>query len=67
MALMSKNQRAGKRGGQLPFFTPDADCLRKHNYATGAGWRTKKKIKGRLGWDVRRKHNGGRATYNHIT
>jgi hypothetical protein len=52
MAL-SKNQLAGKRGGQNPFFQPDTDCLRKFNYSNGAGWRTKKQ--GKVRFDIKSK------------
>ena len=63
MALANKNQRAGMRGGERPYFQPDDDCLRKYNYSNGAGWRTKKPLKSRLGWGIRRKVDGGRARY----
>lgn len=56
MALVNKNQLAGKRGGVNPFYQPDSDCLRKYNYSNGAGWRTKKT--GRLHFNVKSKKRG---------
>ncbi len=60
---VSKNSRVGRvRSG---FYEPDSDCLRKHNYSTGAGWRTKNK--GKINFKVRRLHEGRRASYDSIT
>jgi hypothetical protein len=61
--MINKNQLVGVRGGKNPFYFPDPDVCKKYNYSNGAGWRTKKNIKSRLGWGIRRKIPGGRAIY----
>ena len=45
MAMISKNQGRYLGKENNPFYLPDRDCLPKHNYSTGAGWKTRKGAK----------------------
>jgi hypothetical protein len=40
------------------FYTPDSDCLRKHNYSTGAGWKASKRCKHPLDFSIKSKKRG---------
>jgi hypothetical protein len=58
MAMLSKNSRVGR--DRNAFFLPDRDSLPRHNYATGAGWKTRKgakigKMSAEKAFDIRRK------------
>jgi hypothetical protein len=58
MAMMSKNSRVGRDRNN--FYAPDRDCLPKFNYATGAGWKTRKgakigKMSAERAFDIRKK------------
>jgi hypothetical protein len=63
MGRINKNQLGGQRGGRNSFYEPDSGTLRKHNYSTGAGWKTRKgaTIGGKpqeRAFDIRRKRRG---------
>jgi len=40
---ISKNSRVGR--DRQAFYAPDNDCLRKHCYCNGAGWKSTKGAK----------------------
>ena len=40
------------------FYEPDSDCLRKHNYSTGAGWKASKRCKHQISWAIKSKVRG---------
>jgi hypothetical protein len=57
MAMISKNQGRYLGKDKNPFYLPDSDCLPKHNYSTGAGYKASKK-KDKYNWIGNRTNRG---------
>lgn len=59
----SKNSRVGRGGVEIQ--GDNSGCLRRYNYATGAGWKSNKKAKisgkpSSEAFNIKRKKRGGR-------